>query len=138
MGDTMRTVERFFGLFGDGELEAAQGCFADSCVNVTPAGSMDTAQHLAFSRVFKGALPDARMEVRHAVESGPEVVVEGRFRGTHTGDLVTPQGTIPASSRELDLPFADYFRVEGGKIVAHRTYWDQAAMMAQLGAGGAG
>jgi ketosteroid isomerase-like protein len=33
------------------------------------------------------------------------------------------------------LPFADYFRVEGGQIVAHRAYWDQATMMAQLGAG---
>jgi steroid delta-isomerase-like uncharacterized protein len=138
MGEAMRTAERFFELFGAGDLEAAQGCFGDSCVNMTPAGPMDGAQHLGFARAFKGALPDARMEVVHAVEAGPEVVIEGRFRGKHTGDLVTPQGTIPASGTDLDLPFADYFRVEGGKIAEHRTYWDQAAMMAQLGAGGGG
>jgi steroid delta-isomerase-like uncharacterized protein len=135
MGQTLRTVETFFELFRAGDLETAQRCFADDCVNVTPAGSMDPAHHLAFSRAFKGAMPDARMEVSHALESGPEVVIEGRFRGTHTGDLVTPQGSIPASGRELDLPFADYFRVENGRIAEHRTYWDQATMMAQLGAG---
>jgi steroid delta-isomerase-like uncharacterized protein len=135
MGEALRAVEGFFGLFAAGDLEAAQGWFADECVNVTPAGSMGKEQHVAFGRAFKGALPDARMEVVHAVESGSEVVVEGRFRGRHTGDLLTPQGAIPASGNELDLPFADYFRVEGGKIVAHRTYWDQATMMAQLGAG---
>jgi ketosteroid isomerase-like protein len=136
MGEALRAVEGFFGLFEAGDLAAAEGCFADGCVNVTPAGSMDRDQHLAFGRMFKDGLPDARMEIVNVVESGPEVVVEGRFRGTHSGDLVTPQGSIPASGGELDLPFADYFRVEGGKIVEHRTYWDQGTMMAQLGAGG--
>lgn len=84
-------------------------------------------------RAFKAALPDAHMEIEKAVEAGPEVFIAGRFRGTHTGDLVTQQGTLPASGRPLDLPYADYFRVEGGRIVEHRVYWDQVDMMAQLG-----
>jgi ketosteroid isomerase-like protein len=56
--------------------------------------------------------------------------------GTQTGDLVTPQGTLPASGNRLDLPYADYFRVADGRIVEHRVYRDQAGMLAQLGGSG--
>jgi ketosteroid isomerase-like protein len=134
MGDALRAAERFFAAFAAGDWPAARACYAAGCVTVTPAGPLDNDQHEAFGRMFKGGLPDAHMEVTHAVEAGDEVFLEGRFRGTHSADLVTPQGTMPASGKELDLPFADYFRVEGGAIVAHRTYWDQATMMGQLGA----
>ncbi|HET6873679.1 MAG TPA: ester cyclase, partial [Acidimicrobiales bacterium] len=67
---------------------------------------------------------------------GDEAFVEGRFLGTHSGDMVTPQGTVPASGNKIELRFADYFRVANGKIIDHRTYWDQVDMMTQLGAGG--
>jgi predicted ester cyclase len=58
-----------------------------------------------------------------------------RFLGTHTGDMVTPQGTVPATGKRVELRFADYFKVAGDKVIEHRTYFDQASMMAQLGAG---
>ncbi len=74
------------------------------------------------------------MEVVRAVEADGEVYLTGRFKGTHTGDLVSPEGTIPASGTSLDLPFADYFRVSGGKIVEHEVIWDQMGLLAQLGA----
>jgi ketosteroid isomerase-like protein len=48
--------------------------------------------------------------------------------------MVSPEGTIPASGKTIDLPFADYFGVKGGKVVNHRTYWDQATLMGQIGA----
>jgi predicted ester cyclase len=86
-------------------------------------------------RAFKSALPDARMDVTRTVQAGDEVYVTGRFRGTHSGDLVTPGGTLPASGKALDLPFVDYWRVEDGKIVAHEATFDQMAMLSQLGAG---
>ncbi len=60
--------------------------------------------------------------------------VEGRFVGTHKGDLQSPNGTIPASGNKLELRFADYFKVSGGKITEQRTYWDQIEMLTQLGA----
>jgi predicted ester cyclase len=74
------------------------------------------------------------MAIDHAVDGGDEVFVEGRFLGTHDGDLVSPQGTIPASGNKLELRFADYFKVAGDRVVEHRTYWDQMDMMGQLGA----
>jgi ketosteroid isomerase-like protein len=136
MGEALRAAERFFEAFGAGDFAAARGYYSTGCITVTPAGRLDNDAHEALGRAFKGGLPDARMEVTHAVEGNDEVFLEGRFRGTHSADLMTPQGAIPASGRELDLPFADYFRVRGGEIVEHRTYWDQATFLAQLGASG--
>jgi predicted ester cyclase len=83
---------------------------------------------------FNGAFPDGRMEVDRTVESGDEVCTLGRFKGTHTGDLVSPNGTIPASGNALDLPFADYFRVVDGEIVAQESVFDQMTLLAQIGA----
>jgi ketosteroid isomerase-like protein len=117
VGKGREAAERYYGLFAAGDFPAATALFAPGCATVTPAGSMDPAQHEAFARAFKAGLPDARMELVRAVESGDEVFIEGRFVGTHTGDLVTPQGTLPASGNRLEMPYADYFRVDGGKVV---------------------
>jgi steroid delta-isomerase-like uncharacterized protein len=133
MGAALDTAKRFYAAMGAGNFAELTACFAADCPTVTPAGAMTPAEHEAFGRAFKAALPDAHMVIERAVEAGPEVFIAGRFRGTHTGDLVTRQGTLPASGRPLDLPYADYFRVEDGRIVEHRVYWDQADMMTQLG-----
>ena len=134
MGHARDVAEGFYERFGAGDFEGVTAIFGPGCVTVTPAGSFDPAQHEAFARAFKNAMPDGHMELVRAVEGGDEVYITGRFKGTHTGDLVTPQGTLPASGNELDMPFADYFRVQDGKIVEHEVVWDQLGMMAQLGA----
>ena len=134
MGEARRVTKRFYDSFGSGDFDAAGECFADSCVTVTPMGDMDKAQHEAFGRAFKGGLPDVRMEIVRAAEAGNEVFVHGRLRGTHTADLVSPNGTVPPTGNALDVAFADYFQVQDGKIVAHETIWDQMALLGQLGA----
>lgn len=134
MSEAREAIDRFYRSAGDGDLKAVTACFADGCVTVTPGASFDPPAHEAFLGAFKSAMPDAHMEVVRAVESGDEVFVSGRFKGTHENDMVTPQGTIPASGGQLDLPYADYFRVQDGKIVEHEVVWDSMTMMAQLGA----
>jgi ketosteroid isomerase-like protein len=134
MADARELAERYYQSFADGDFDRATALFAADCVTVTPAGSFPPAEHEAFGRAFKKALPDAHMELVRALEAGPEIYITGRFKGTHSGDLVTPQGTLPASGKQLDVTFADYFRVDGGKIVEHEVIWDQLQMMGQLGA----
>lgn len=134
MGHALDAAQRFYKAFADGDFETATACFTPDCVTVTPSGPLDNAAHEAYGRAFKAGFPDARMEIVRAVESGDEVFLSGRFLGTHTGELVSPQGSLPASGRSLDMPFADYFRVSGDKIAAHEVVWDQLGMMAQLGA----
>jgi len=134
MGAALQTAQRYYASFAAGEVAGATALFAADCPTVTPAGTMNPAEHEGFGQAFKAALPDAHMEIDKAVEAGGAVFIAGRFVGTHEADLVTPQGTLPASGNRLDLPYADYFRVADGRIVEHRAFWDQAGLLAQRGA----
>jgi steroid delta-isomerase-like uncharacterized protein len=61
------------------------------------------------------------------------VVSEHVGRGTHTGPLSTPTGTIPATHRKVQLPLAEVTQLRDGKIVRMRAYWDTGTLMRQLG-----
>lgn len=135
MGEALNVVQQFYDAFGGGDLDAADELFADDCRFVMPPGPLTKAEHRMMAEAFRAGLPDARMIINHVVDGGDEVVVEGNFVGTHSGDLVSPQGSVPASGRTINVRFADYFKTAAGRITDHRTYWDQAEMMAQLGAG---
>jgi len=135
MGAALDVVNRFYDAFGRVDLDEVDACFADDCRFEMPPGPMNKAEHHMLAQAFLAGLPDAHMVVDHVVDGGDEAFVEGRFVGTHTGDLQSPEGVIPASGNKVELRFADYFKVAGGQITDHRTYWDQASMMAQLGAG---
>src|SRR3954447_404354 len=134
MGQPRQVVDKFFELFAAGKLTDATELFDPKCITLMPAGPLNQTEHEAMGHAFKNGLPDARMVVDHAIESGDEVVVLGHFKGTHTGDLVSPGGTIPASGKTLDMRFVDYFKVSGDKIVDHQTIFDQMDLLGQLGA----
>jgi steroid delta-isomerase-like uncharacterized protein len=136
MGEALTAVNRFYDAFAAKNWDAADDNFADDCAFVFPTGTPTKAEHRAMGEAFGAALPDAHMEIDHVVDGGDEAFVEGRFVGTHSGEFVTPEGAIPASNNKVELRFADFFKTAGGKIVEHRTYWDTADMMRQLGAMG--
>ena len=134
MGEALQCLEAFYERFASDDLDGATALLADDCQTATPVGVMNRDERRGFAEVFRAGLPDARMVVTHAVESGDEVYISGRFQGTHSGDLVSPEGTIPASGNSIDVPFAEYAKVRDGQIVAQEVYWDQMLMMGQLGA----
>ena len=134
MGEALTAAEAFYDAFATADVSKWLPLFDDDCITVTPAGALDKAGHEQLGRAFHGAFPDARMEVVRTVESGDEVYISGRFKGTHTGDLVSPAGTIPASGQPIDFAYVDYFRVADGKIVAEEVVWDQLTFLAQVGA----
>jgi steroid delta-isomerase-like uncharacterized protein len=80
-----------------------------------------------------GAFPDGRVELTNLVASGDTVVTEYTGRGTNTGPLRTPEGEIPPTGRSVELAMCDVSRVEGGKIVAARSYYDSSSLIRQLG-----
>jgi ketosteroid isomerase-like protein len=133
MGEARDVAERFFDRFGAGDITGAMECFAPDCISVTPSGALNNARHGAAAAALKAALPDSHMELTRVLESGEEVYVTGRFKGTHQNDLATPLGTIVGSGRKLDLLFVDYFRVRGGKIVECEAVRDRLGMILQLG-----
>jgi predicted ester cyclase len=80
------------------------------------------------------ALPDAKTEITNVVADGENwVFTEFIGRGTHTGALVGPAGTIPPTGRRIGFPVGELMRLEGGKFVLVHVYYDGATLLRQLG-----
>jgi hypothetical protein len=59
---------------------------------------------LGFLGVMWDAFPDGRLETSRLLAEGSGVAAEGRFIGTHTGVMRTPEGEIPATGPAGRLP----------------------------------
>lgn len=128
-------VSRFYEHFDSGDIEAAVSAFSDELETTDPG--MGTVHGLKpfreYLETLKRAVPDARAVIEQMREAGDAVIVEGRFVGTHTGPLATPDGDVEATGASLDVRFADVSRVHDGKIVSYHTYYDQLGLLTQLG-----
>jgi ketosteroid isomerase-like protein len=128
-------VAGFYEDFNSGDIDAAVLRFSTELETIDP-GMGTVHGHQPFREyldVFKRAMPDAHAIVESLGDAGDTVVVEGRFVGTHTGPLTTPDGDVAPTGASVDLRFADFSRVQGGKIVSYRTYYDQLGLLTQLG-----
>jgi uncharacterized protein (TIGR02246 family) len=55
------------------------------------------------------------------------------FTGTHTGPLVTPNGSVPATGKTVVVHSASILRIKDGLIASEHVYMDQLEMMTQIG-----
>jgi predicted ester cyclase len=83
--------------------------------------------------MLKRAMPDARAVIVRIFEVGDTVIVEGRFEGTFTGPLASPEGDVVPNGAKVDLQFADVSLIRNAKIVSYHTHYDQLGMLTQLG-----
>lgn len=84
-------------------------------------------------RGWAEALPDSRASFESTFVDGETVVVQLTWGGTHTGPLQSPEGEIPPTGKEIDLPSCQVIRVQDGKAVSMRQYFDMATLLSQLG-----
>ena len=135
MGELKALAERYYDAFNRGDLDEAVKAFSPDVETIEPgAGTMHGAdQWKAYGAGFKRAMPDARLNIKSAVEQGNTLSVEGVFTGTHTGPMATPAGEIPPTGRTVNLPYVDVYTAQGGRFVTHQVYYDQITMLAQLG-----
>lgn len=78
------------------------------------------------------AFPDIHREIFSTYAMEGVVVVELAIRGTHTGDLVTPAGTLPPTGNTIDVPCCDVFQIKEGKVVSFHCYNTASIMQQQL------
>ncbi|MGQ9587254.1 MAG: ester cyclase [Thermoplasmata archaeon] len=89
---------------------------------------------LDYFKNLAAAFPDFRIEELDIFGRGERVCAEVIFVGTHTGHLPGPGGKmIPPTNRRIRYPLVLIFKLEGGRIVRERGYFDVLGMMAQLG-----
>ena len=133
--DPRTLIAGFYADFDRNDIDGAVAAFSDDLETTDPGmGTVHgTEPFRAYLETFKRAMPDARVVIEHEYESGDTVMVEGRFVGTHTGPLAGDDGDIEPTGASVDLRFADFSRVENGKIVSYHTYYDQVGLLTQLG-----
>jgi len=128
-------VTRFYEAFDAGDVDAVLSVFSDE-LETTDPGMGTVHGHGPFREyieTLKRAVPDARAVIDGMYDDGDVVVVEGRFAGTFTGPLASPDGDIDPTGATVDLRFADVSRARDGKIVSYHTYYDQLGLLTQLG-----
>ena len=137
MGALLDQVHHHYDSIAKGDMDSVMEYFAEDVETVTPGGTFhDLAGFRTLGETFATAMTDMHHEVVKAYELGDDtVIVEAVFSGRHTGPMITPEGTLPATGNEVTFPYADFFTSRDGKIVTHHIYWDNAALAAQLTAG---
>ena len=88
---------------------------------------------IACLQAWKAAMPDNKGSVTNALATGNTVVLEVTWQGTHTGPLVGPKGTVPATGKQQTTRTSWVLNFDGGKIKASRHYFDMLSFMQQLG-----
>ena len=80
------------------------------------------------------AFSDLAHRVVSYVEQGDAFADEWVFVGTHTGPVVLPDGTeVPPTGKRVEMPGMELVRIRDGKIVVDNLYYDNLAVLAQLG-----
>ncbi|MER5807465.1 nuclear transport factor 2 family protein [Streptomyces sp. NPDC002033] len=138
MSTDAETVVRAAYRAAEGRVLDVQGfmdLFAeDGVFNNVVAGETYRGEHLGDPVAFMGALaPDIHRELHRFHVMGDVVAVELSIRGTFTGPFETPAGTIPPTGATLDIPTADFWYVENGRIKEFNCYVGLSVMLAQLG-----
>jgi steroid delta-isomerase-like uncharacterized protein len=82
---------------------------------------------------WKTAMPDLQGSVTNAVASGNSVALEVTWHGTHTGPLVGPAGTIPASGKAQTTYASWVLTFADSKLTESRLYFDMLSFLQQIG-----
>jgi len=107
--------------------------FADDGM-LNAGGQSYRGEHLGDLVVAQGKMaPDTHRELHRVHAMGNLVAVELSIRGTFSGPLETPTGVRQLTGAKLDIPGADVWYVEGGKIKEFSCNVDRSSMLAQLG-----
>jgi len=88
-----------------------------------------------FDEAWLKAFPDGQAEIINIIAHGDRVVVEYVGRGTHLGPLEGPMGVLQATGKQVQLPMVDVMRIQDGKIIRGRTYYNAATVLQQVGVG---
>ncbi len=82
--------------------------------------------HIEF---FEAAFPNYEIFADEVTAEGNRVVVKGRFKGTHKGEL---SGIAP-TFKTVEFPLVTRYEIENNKIISHWMLADQMSLMEQLG-----
>lgn len=84
---------------------------------------------IQFFNGIRAAFQGFRMDVDTILAEGDRVSVLATASGKHVGEFFG----VPGTGKDVSVPLADFFRVEGGKVKEHWGVMDSGAMLMQMG-----
>lgn len=127
-------IQRYYDTFNRRDFAAYDRLFTPDCVIEAPGVSLRGIEGArAFDRVWSTAMPDGKIVNVHQAATGSLVMCENRFVGTHTGPLVTADGTLPASGNVFDESYAAVFELQGERIARQTLHFDRLQVLRRLG-----
>jgi steroid delta-isomerase-like uncharacterized protein len=120
-----------------GDWSELRTLYADGVHYRDPDGEFDGAdQAVEHLQQQMTAFPDeADLSIRRIYEIGDEAAIaEWTATMRNTGPLRLPDGTeLPATGNEVTIETVTIYDIANGVITSERNYWDNAALLAQLG-----
>jgi len=135
MTETKDTAAHFVSAFNAHDEKALNLLHADHIKFEAPGGFKATTAHeaTAYSANWFKAFPNGKMTVHSEIVSAPWVVQEVVMEGTHSGPLQGPNGIVQPTHKKVVGKGVQLLRIENGKIVEARIYFDMLDQMTQLG-----
>lgn len=127
--------ERGLKLYNAGDLEGYANEYTGDAVLIRPDGTFEGRAAIRESWALqKIAFPDCTLTIDALIEQGDTIVTEWTWVGTNTGPLVLRDGTeVPPTSKRVELKGMELAQIRGGKISVYHMYWDELAILRQLG-----
>lgn len=136
MGQARDVTDRLTAALITGDLKQAAALHAEDVVSVTPDRGEFTGRDAAVGYMagLWETFPDATYELVHAYEDGDTAIDEGIVTGTHTAPLpMEGEDPVPPTGKRVTFRIAEVVTVRDGVVTSHRFYFDQLAILQELG-----
>jgi steroid delta-isomerase-like uncharacterized protein len=133
----IESIQRTLDALNSGDADAFAKEFSDTTILIDPAFPQAIVGRDGVRKDVEGffaAFPDLQATLGRVFVSDQEAAFEIAFRGTHTGPLEGPGGDIPPTGKRIDMGVGIFARFGAdGRVVESRRYYDQLALLTQLG-----
>jgi len=130
-------VKRQINVAFSGDFDTLRTLYAEDAHYRDPdaelKGPDEIVQHL---QVQLAAFPDpGKLSIKQVYEAGDRAAVaEWVATMKNTGPVKLPDGSeLPPTGNEVTIEVVTIYDIEHGLITSERNYWDNAALLAQLG-----
>lgn len=135
--ESVRVAQAFIRAFNDHDLGKVAALQSESFFALAPDSPEPRIGRKGGRKWIEAiyqAFPDAKLLLERVFSHDRTFVVQALFQGTHRGLLEGPV-VVPPTGRRVRVPVVFIGLVQDGAILDFRGYWDQFAMLSQLGVG---
>jgi len=129
--DLQAVMERLTELWNTGDAALVSEVYSEGVERSDPnqklgRGTQEIARYIA---ELRSGFPDFKLEMKRQTGDGDQVAMEWTATGTHAGTYLG----IPATGRKVTMHGVTLDRIENGKVVNERAYFDRLSLLEQLG-----